>query len=115
ALQGTVDAASTIVGAVRIEPGARIANSVLRGPLVVGAETEISDSYIGPFTAIDHHCRIRHCEIQHSIVMEHSSIEDIGSPIESSVIGRHTRVSRVSRRPHAYRLTLGDYSCAEMP
>jgi glucose-1-phosphate thymidylyltransferase len=114
-IHGVVDAASTVVGAVRIAPGARITNSVLRGPLVIGAETEIGDSYIGPFTAIDHHCRIRHCEIHHSIVMEHSTIDDIGTPIESSVLGRHTHVSKVGRRPFAYRLTLGDYSRAEVP
>ena len=104
-IDGTVDVQSSIVGAVRIERGARIANSVLRGPLVVGADTEITDSYIGPFTAIDHHCRISHCEIQHSIVMEHSTIDNIGSPIESSVIGRHAEVHRVSRqavRPSAH-------------
>ncbi len=47
--------------------------------------------------------------------MEHSTIEDIGAPIESSVVGRNARIGRVRRRPNAYRLTLGDYSCVEMP
>ena len=75
---GTVDVRSSIVGAVRRRRARASANSVLRGPLVIGADTEITDSYIGPFTAIDHHCRVRHCEIQHSIVMEHSTIDDIG-------------------------------------
>jgi glucose-1-phosphate thymidylyltransferase len=112
---GDVDADSSIVGNVVISPGARIRNSVLRGPLIVGPETEIRDCYVGPFTAIDHHCHLHKCEIHHSIVMEHATIEDIGAPIESSIIGRHARVARVTRRPHAYRLTLGDYSCAEMP
>ena len=112
---GDIDDASSIVGNVVIAPSARIRNSVLRGPLIVGAETEIGDCYLGPFTAIDHHCRIGRCEIDHSIVMEHSTIEDISTPIESSVVGRHVRVGRVTRRPHAYRLTLGDYSSLEMP
>ena len=56
---------------MQIAAGARIINSVLRGPLVIGADTEITDSFIGPYTAIDHHCTVIHCEIQHSIVMEH--------------------------------------------
>jgi glucose-1-phosphate thymidylyltransferase len=114
-IEGSVDAASSVVGAVGIAPGARIVNSVLRGPLVIGPETEIIDSFIGPFTAIDHHCRVVHCEIQHSIVMEHSTIEQIGASIESSVIGRHTRVCRVNHRPYAYRLTMGDHSALEVP
>ncbi len=114
-VQGEVDSASTLSGPVQIAPGARISNSTLRGPLVIGPDTEITDSFIGPFTAIDHHCVIRRCEIQYSIVMEHSTIEDIGAPIESSVVGRNARIGRVRRRPNAYRLTLGDYSCVEMP
>jgi glucose-1-phosphate thymidylyltransferase len=114
-VQGEVDADSKLVGSVVVEPGARIHNTVLRGPLIVGADTEIRDCYVGPFTAIDHHCVLRRCEIHHSIVMEDSIIEDIPTPIESSVIGRHARVERVTRRPHAYRLTLGDYSCLEVP
>lgn len=114
-VQGEVDSASRIVGPVQIAAGAQIINSELRGPLVIGADTQITDSYIGPYTAIDHDCRVIHCEIQHSIVMEHSTIENIDAPIESSVIGRHASVSKVNRRPFAHRLTLGDYSCAEMP
>ncbi|MGH2411522.1 MAG: glucose-1-phosphate thymidylyltransferase [Chloroflexota bacterium] len=114
-IRGEVDSASTLVGPIRVEEGARITNSVLRGPLTIGAGTEISESFIGPFTAIDHHCVVRRCEVQFSIVMEHSLIEDIDTPIESSVIGRRARVGRIQRRPRAYRLTLGDYSCVEMP
>jgi glucose-1-phosphate thymidylyltransferase len=114
-IAGEVDETSSIVGNVVLAPTAHIRNAVLRGPLIVGAETEINDCYIGPFTAIDHHCRISHCEIHHSIIMEHSTIENIATPIESSVIGRRTRVARVTRRPHAYRLTLGDYSQIEVP
>jgi glucose-1-phosphate thymidylyltransferase len=114
-VKGQVDDASMLVGAVCIAEGARIINSVLRGPLTIGAGTEIRESYIGPFTAIDHDCVVRRCEVQFSIVMEHSVIEDIDTPIESSVIGRKARVGRIERRPRAYRLTLGDYSSVEMP
>ena len=79
-VQGSVDADSSVVGPVCLAPGVRIVRSVLRGPLIVGADTEIIDSYLGPFTAIDQHCRVRHCEIQHSIVMEQSTIEDVDVP-----------------------------------
>ena len=114
-IRGEVDEASSIIGPVQVAEGARITNSVLCGPLLIGAETVISNSYIGPYTAIDHHCRVAQCEIQHSIMMEHSTIEAIDTRIESSVIGRNAHVRRVDRRPHAYRLTLGDYSSMEVP
>jgi glucose-1-phosphate thymidylyltransferase len=112
---GQADAESNIVGNVVLAPTARIRNSVLRGPIIVGDDTEIVDCYVGPFTAIDHHCRLHSCEIHHSIVMEHSTVDEIATPIESSIIGRHAQIRRVSRRPHAYHFTLGDYSSVEVP
>jgi glucose-1-phosphate thymidylyltransferase len=112
---GQVDAKSSVVGDVVLAESASVINSVLRGPLIVGDGTTITDCYVGPFTAVDHHCRLSKCEIHHSIVMDHSTIEDIPTPIESSIIGRNARMRRVDRRPHAYRLTLGDYSEIEVP
>jgi glucose-1-phosphate thymidylyltransferase len=114
-VHGAVDEASTLVGEIQLAASANVVNSVLRGPLSIAAGTEIRDSYIGPFTAIGENCRIRRTEIQYSIVMEGCIIEDIKTPIESSVIGRYSRVTQTERRPHAYRLTLGDYSCLEVP
>nr|MBC8359156.1 glucose-1-phosphate thymidylyltransferase [Candidatus Aminicenantes bacterium] len=50
--QGKVDEASKINGQVIIEEGVIVQNSIIRGPAIIGAETEIIDSYIGPFTSI---------------------------------------------------------------
>jgi glucose-1-phosphate thymidylyltransferase len=35
-----------------IEAGRQIVNSHIRGPVVIGAGTTVTDSYIGPFTAV---------------------------------------------------------------
>ncbi len=114
-MQGEVDDASSVVGPIELRAGSRVINSVLRGPLSIASGTEIRDSFIGPFTAVGESCVIQRTELQHSIVMDHCAIVDIGTPIESSVIGRYSRVARVERRPYAYRLTLGDYSHIEAP
>ena len=109
-IDGEVDAASTIHGRVVIEAGARVQNSVIRGPAIIGAGAEITDSYVGPFTAIDHHCIVAQAEIEHSIVMEHCRIVGLSQRIEDSLIGRHVEINHAPARPKGYSFLLGDFS-----
>jgi glucose-1-phosphate thymidylyltransferase len=88
---------------------------VLRGPLVIGAGTEIIDSYIGPCTAINYGCRVKGCRIEDSIVMEDTLIEDIHWPIVKSMIGRQVELRGAHGVGGGYSLTLGDHSRIEMP
>ncbi|MCZ0985172.1 glucose-1-phosphate thymidylyltransferase [Streptomyces diastatochromogenes] len=108
-VDGEVDDASETVGRVVIEEGARITNSRIVGPAVIGAGTVVSDSYVGPFTSIAENCRITDSELEFSIVLRDSSITGVGR-IESSLIGRHVEVTPASGVPSAHRLVLGDHS-----
>ncbi|HEX5415378.1 MAG TPA: glucose-1-phosphate thymidylyltransferase [Chloroflexota bacterium] len=107
---GSVDEKSQIYGRVVVQRGARIRNSVIRGPAIIGEETEVVDSYVGPFTSIYHHCQIQASEIEHSIVLEDSRIVDVPNRIEESLIGRNVEISRTPIKPRAYKLMLGDFS-----
>jgi len=109
-VEGAVDDTSVLQGQVVIEAGAEVINSVLRGPLIVGRHTVIRDCYIGPFTAIDHHCVVEGCEIEYSIVLEHGALRHVAQRIEESMIGRYVEVDHASERPRAHRLVLGDHS-----
>jgi len=109
-IEGYVDRESQINGKVTIEKGAEIVNSRIRGPAIVGEDTRIVNSYIGPFTSIYHHVLIENSEIEHSIVLEHSQIVDIPHRIEDSLIGRRSRISRSPIKPKALKMTLGDHS-----
>jgi len=109
-IRGSVDAASKVDSRVTVEAGAQIINSVLRGPAIIGEGTRIVDSYIGPFTSIYHHVTIERCEIEHSIVLENTTLRDIDGRIADSLIGRNVEVARAPRMPHALKLTLGDNS-----
>ena len=109
-IQGKVDKASRINGQVIIERGVVVQNSVIRGPAIIGVETEIIDSYIGPFTAIQERCKIIQTEIEHSIVLEGSEIRDVGSRIDESLIGREVKIYKCPPKPSAYRLIVGDKS-----
>ncbi len=110
AMRGSVDSESELLGRVVVESGAEIRNSVIRGPAIIGHDTKILNSYIGPFTSIDHHCLIQDSEVEHSIVLEHSTITGIPRRIEDSLIGRNVEITRSSMKPKAYKLMLGDYS-----
>ncbi|MFF5189227.1 glucose-1-phosphate thymidylyltransferase [Streptomyces sp. NPDC000345] len=108
-IDGEVDEASETVGRVVVEAGARIVGSRLVGPVVIGAGTEVRDSYVGPFTSVAENCRITDSELEFSIVLRDSSIDGVGR-IENSLIGRHVEVTPAPGVPSAHRLVLGDHS-----
>ena len=109
-IDGTVDAESRVEGKVVIERGATIERSVVRGPVIIGADARVSGAYIGPFTSIGDSVEISDTEIEHSIVLEGAKITDLGTRIEDSLIGRNVRIFRLPVRPSAYRFMLGDNS-----
>jgi glucose-1-phosphate thymidylyltransferase len=109
AVRGSVDEHSTIVGRVVIEEGASLVRSTVRGPAIIGRDTTLVDTYVGPFTSIYHSCTIEGTEIEYSIVLERATIRDIGR-IEDSLIGRDAEVIPSSALPKAHRLMLGDHS-----
>ena len=109
-VEGYVDHESHVNGKVVIEKGAEIVNSVIRGPAIIGQETRIVNSYIGPFTSIYHHVVIEDSEIEHSIVLENTRILNIPHRIEDSLIGRNAEIARSPIKPKAYKMMLGDNS-----
>ena len=107
---GSVDADSEVDSRVTIQAGAEIVNSTIRGPAIIGENTRIVNSYIGPFTSIYHDVVVENCEIDRSIVLEHSTLREIGVRIQDSLIGRYALVQRTEFRPRAIKLNLGDHS-----
>jgi glucose-1-phosphate thymidylyltransferase len=101
---------SEVTGRVVIEAGARVVRSVVRGPAIIGRDAVIENAYVGPFTAIGDGVRIRASEVEHSIILEGSSLTDVGARIESSLVGRNVQVYRAAAKPRAYNLMLGDRS-----
>lgn len=93
-----------------VQAGARIINSVVHGPAIIGEHTVIQDSYIGPFTSIYHHVTVSNCEIERSIVLEESSISNLPARLQDSLIGRKVTLTRNDTKPRAYKMNLGDNS-----
>lgn len=95
---------------VTVERGARIINSTVRGPSIIGENTVIENSYVGPFTSIYYDVKVRNCEIERSIVLEHSSVADVGTRIQDSLIGRHASIQRSEDKPRSLKMNVGDHS-----
>ncbi|MEU8609067.1 glucose-1-phosphate thymidylyltransferase [Actinoplanes sp. NPDC048791] len=108
-IEGTVDPATEIIGPVIIEEGAVVEDSMLRGPLIVGANCKIIRSYIGPFTSIGSDCTLEDAEIEYSIMFSSSTIRGV-SRIESSLIGRYVEVTLATKAPNTHQLVVGDQS-----
>ncbi|MFJ4685428.1 glucose-1-phosphate thymidylyltransferase [Streptomyces sp. NPDC091377] len=108
-IDGEVDATSETVGRVVVEEGAKVVDSRVVGPAVIGRGTLVENSYVGPFTSVAENCRIKDSELEFSIVLRDSSISGVGR-IESSLIGRHVEVTPAPAVPSAHRLVLGDHS-----
>ncbi len=107
-IDGDVDEASSIDGRVIVEQGGVVVGSTIRGPVVIGTGTRVENSFVGPFSAIGNQCVVINSEIEHSVVMDRSSILDIAR-LEDSLIGSDAVVSRSHQRPRALRLMVGDH------
>ncbi|HZI67700.1 MAG TPA: glucose-1-phosphate thymidylyltransferase [Thermoanaerobaculia bacterium] len=106
----TVDGGSRVEGKVVIEPGARIYASTVRGPAIIGAGAEIRAAFVGPYTSVGPGCRIERCEIENSIVLEGSSLEEIRGRIADSLIGKNVRIHPGAERPRVHRFLVSDNS-----
>jgi glucose-1-phosphate thymidylyltransferase len=99
-----------VEGRVVVEPGARLERSTVRGPAIIGAGAVVRDAYIGPYTAIGCGCVVEEAEIEHSILLEGSSVRHLDGRMESSLLGKDVRIARGARQPRAYRFMVGDNS-----
>ena len=97
-------------GRVVVERGAVLERTTVRGPAIIGAGAHICDAYIGPYTAIGEGCVITSAEVEHSILLEGSKVQNLEGRMESSLLGRNVTIARGVRQPRAYRFMVGDNS-----
>ena len=102
-----VSAGNRMMGPMVVDETATIETSVLNGPLAIAADAYITDSYVGPYTAIGPRARVDGAEIERSVVLSDASISSVGFRIEGSVIGERARVTREFAPPRAVRVWVG--------
>jgi glucose-1-phosphate thymidylyltransferase len=113
-LDGEIDEASRVEGRVVLSEGARVSGSVVRGPAVIGPGACIEDSFIGPYTSIGEDVHVRRSEVEHSILLAGSVVEDLGTRMEASLLGRNVKLTRSDGMPKTFRLLVGDNSEIEL-
>jgi glucose-1-phosphate thymidylyltransferase len=109
-IQGDVDEASKVEGRVVIGPGAKLERAVVRGPAVIGAGACIEDAYIGPYTSIGDEVHVRRSEVENSIVLSGSVVEDLGTRMEASLLGKEVKLTRSQGMPQTLQMLVGDRS-----
>jgi len=101
---------STLEGPVQVGEGSLIERCTVRGPVVIGAGCRLSDTFVGPYTAISDGVVVEHAEIEHSIILENSRICRLGARMADSLIGRDCVIAHSEALPVAYRFMVGDSS-----
>lgn len=115
-IEGDVHVDTQIQGQVSIGKGTRISeDTLIRGPVVIGENCEITSSYIGPYTAIGNNVKVRETEVEHSIIFDGATI-DTTRRIVNSLIGTNATLVDF-KRTHpktGHRLVVGDNSFVEL-
>lgn len=101
---------SDVEGKVSLGNKSKIINSVVRGPAIIGKNTVIENSYIGPFTSIGNGVYLNSVEIENSIVMDNSRIENLERRLDSSLIGSNTIIKKDNKIRSVSTLVVGDNS-----
>lgn len=108
----TVD--TNLHGTVIIENGAKIKNSMIVGPVIIGKDCVIEDAYIGPYTAIDSGAIIKYSEIEYSIVLAGTKIFGIDTRIQKSLIGKNVSIESNKQPPKTLSFVVGENSKIEV-
>ena len=108
-IDGKFDEKSQVTGRVELGTGSLIINSTVRGPIVIGNNVHIENSFVGPFTSVGAGCRIISSVLEHCVLLEHARIEGVDR-LEDSLIGKNSAVVKNPNKHQAYRLMIGDDS-----
>ena len=103
---------STVEGRVHVSKDARIANSTVRGPSIIGERCLIENSFIGPYTSVGNGAHIIDSSLEYCVILENAVIKGI-ERLEESLIGRNAKILQNQER-RFLRLHIGDYSEVEI-
>jgi glucose-1-phosphate thymidylyltransferase len=111
-LDGEVDDATSIDGAVFVRAGAKVSASRLVGPAVIGEGCIVEGSTVGPNVSVEPDCRIVGSEIADSVLMQGCRVSDLQG-LTGSILGRGADVRHSGARG-VHRLVVGDHSRVEV-
>ena len=111
-IEGEVDDASVLEGAIVIGAGAKVTGSTLIGPVVIGADSTVEGCTIGPNVSVEPGCELVRSTIRDAILMQGCRVIEVDA-LETSILGRNVEV-RHSGTDRVHRLVVGDQSRVEV-
>ena len=110
-----IDETTKLSPRVLLGENVTIKNSVIRGPVVIGDNAKIIDSYVGPYTALGDNVTVEGSEIEASIVMRGSTLRNIPGRIDSSLVADNSTVEAAEARvPRSQRFVLAEGSYVQL-
>lgn len=101
---------SKIQGRVSVGKSCKIVGSQIRGPVIIGDDVIIKDSYIGPYTSISNGCVIESSSVENSVLMEGVRIIKIKQPLDNSLIGTGSEITDLNGHQNCLELFVGEKS-----
>jgi len=95
-------------GRVKIGKNCHLSHSTLRGPIIIGDDVQINDSFIGPYSSIGNNCQITKSKLENTILMDEVIVANLPSPLDSSLIGKGTTISGNQAVPETLELFVGN-------
>ncbi|MEW6663472.1 MAG: glucose-1-phosphate thymidylyltransferase [Bacillota bacterium] len=104
---------SSLIGNVLIGEGTEVKDSIVKGPVIIGAGCRILNAVIGPFSAIGSSVVVERTSVEDSIIMDNCSLVGVGN-LSGCVIGRGVTLV-CEKNAAAGTLILGEDSVVRIP
>lgn len=112
--EAIVEPGAQIEGIVSIGRGSRIsAGSIIRGPVYIGDDCQVTDAIVGPHVAIGSRVRLERVSLSSSLIMD-DAVLALGAEVHDSIIGRFSRVMSHGNALKTSRFLLGDHGVVEL-
>jgi glucose-1-phosphate thymidylyltransferase len=104
-----------VQGRVKIGKNCEINGKVLiRGPVIIGDNSAVKNSYVGPYTCLGNEVEVYNTEIEHSIVFDYADL-NCSKRIVYSLIGKNASITSVHETlPQGHKLVIGDNTIVEL-
>ena len=106
-INGLIDEKSKTWGNIFVGENSKIYNSIVRGPAIIGNNTIIENSYIGPYTSIMNSVKIIDSQIESSIILDKCLISKVSHVVDSSIVGSNSTITSNNSQKKANSFVLG--------
>lgn len=105
-----IDKQSKVFGRVNLAEGVDVVNSTILGPVIIGKNAKIINSYVGPFTSLSEGVELDNSEVEYSVIMSNTHIKQTKCRMQNCLIGKDVQIYRSGEMPHVYEFILADDS-----